>query len=187
MSSICTIKIRTLLSLIIPEKPKFLETIFRKKVLWCSTWHFLHFFFFKRCIDMSSICTIKIRTLLSLIIPEKPRFLETIFRKKVYGVPRDIFCISFFQKMYWHVLYLYYKNQNYTKSYNPRKTKVSEDHFSKKVYGFFTSHFLRFFCLYNVFSKNENKLKIFFQSPGVLWKPTNTSQKQLLMCPLDAR
>jgi hypothetical protein len=35
-------------------------------------------------------------------------------------------------------------------------------------------------------AKMKKKLKI-FQSPGVLWKPTNTSQKQLLMCLFDAR
>jgi hypothetical protein len=55
--------------------------------------------------------------------------------------------------MYIDVLYLYYKNQNYAKSYNHWKSEVSWAYISRKNEWFFRWYFSLFFWFYNIFLK----------------------------------
>jgi hypothetical protein len=79
---------------------------------------------------MYYIYTIKIRTIQSREVSEKSGFLETYVGKKIF--------LFFNIKLYYDVLYLYYKNQNHPRS-GGRSLKNQDfwQHVSKFFFQFF--------------------------------------------------
>jgi hypothetical protein len=81
------------------------------------------FFLIERCIKVPSRCAIKTRTIQGRQVSEKPGFLETYVTKKIF----------FFNiKLYYDVVYPYYKNQNHLRPRSLWKTGFLETYVTKK-------------------------------------------------------
>ncbi len=105
------------------------------------------FFFIYRCIKVPSRCAIKIRTIQSQKVSEKPGFVETYAKKKNFFFFLNI-------KLHYDVVYLYYKNQNHPRSTGKSlKNQGFWRHFRQKKFFFYIKLYYDVVYLYY---KNQN-------------------------------